>query len=148
MMIGFRQMAQLYIASGVGGILFSSMVSNSNSVGASTADFGIYTGFLAMIFVNWNAFSARPELEQMRCMFLFFVVLIIIINLLTSSGRHSTVDVYGHIGGAITGLLWGFAFFPRVKSGSGESLKKFGLIATPVYFVLFLMLFYTAKKVY
>jgi hypothetical protein len=25
-------------------------------------------------------------------------------------------DTYGHFGGALTGLIWGLAFFPRVKN--------------------------------
>ena len=53
-MIGFKQMAALYFASAIGGNLFSGYCNpNNRSVGASTADFGIFTGMLAMIFVNW-----------------------------------------------------------------------------------------------
>jgi membrane associated rhomboid family serine protease len=53
-------MAALYFASGIGGNLFSSYVHPSDkSVGASTADFGIFTGMLAMIIINWSAFNAN-----------------------------------------------------------------------------------------
>ena len=41
----------------VGGNLFSSAISKSPSVGASTAIMGILTGALAMLFVNWQAFN-------------------------------------------------------------------------------------------
>ena len=52
-MVGFKHMAALYIVSGIGGNLFSAMCTDSRSVGASTADFGILTGILAMLFANW-----------------------------------------------------------------------------------------------
>lgn len=58
LMIGFKQMAAVYIVSGFGGILFSSLLRDAQSVGASTADFGIFTGLLAIILVNWSAFEA------------------------------------------------------------------------------------------
>jgi len=47
----------------IGGNLFSSMLSDSTSVGASTSDFGILTALLAMILVNWNAFNSSQQLE-------------------------------------------------------------------------------------
>jgi rhomboid protease GluP len=56
-MIGFNQMAKLYIVSGVGGNLFSAFCRDDRSVGASTADFGILAGLLAMILVNWHSFD-------------------------------------------------------------------------------------------
>ena len=59
-MVGFKHMAMVYFASGIGGNLISSMVTDGYSVGASTSDFGIFTGLLAMVFVNWNAFNASP----------------------------------------------------------------------------------------
>ena len=56
-MVGFKQMAAIYFASGIGGNIFSALCVDSDSVGASTADFGILTGLLAMIIVNWHAFD-------------------------------------------------------------------------------------------
>ena len=58
-MIGFKQMAAVYFISGIGGNLFSSMMSDLSSVGASTSVFGILSGQVAMVVVNWQAFSAN-----------------------------------------------------------------------------------------
>ena len=58
-MVGFGQMAGVYLISGFGGILFSSLLRDKRSVGASTADFGIFTGMLAVILVNWGAFDGN-----------------------------------------------------------------------------------------
>ena len=46
------------------------------------------------------------------------LVLMIILNLSFVGGGNSVYksDMNGHIGGAITGLIWGLAFFPRVKN--------------------------------
>ena len=51
-------MALLYFSSGIGGNLLSVLCVKTNSVGASTAINGILTGLLAIVLVNWNAFSA------------------------------------------------------------------------------------------
>jgi len=63
LMVGFKHTAALYFMSGIGGNMFSAFCSNGNSIGASTADFGILTGLLAMILVNWFEFSKSPQLE-------------------------------------------------------------------------------------
>ena len=114
-MIGFKQMAKLYIFSAIGGNLFSAVCTNERSVGASTADFGILTGILAMIFANWSAFDGSQQLEQTRCMLVFMVVLMIVLNFALSSEQPGKTDTSGHLGGAITGMLWGLAFFPRSR---------------------------------
>ena len=123
-MIGFKQTAAIYIASGIGGNLFSAVCQNGKSVGASTADFGILTGLLSMIFVNWKAFDGNSQLETARCMLLFMIIFMIVINLLMGAAQAGTVDSTGHIGGALCGLFWGFAFFPRVANPTAIKLKK------------------------
>jgi len=62
-MIGFTQIACVYLASGIGGNLFSSFFSRKKSVGASTAINGVVTSLLAMIIVNWHAMSGNQQLE-------------------------------------------------------------------------------------
>jgi len=70
-----------------------------------------------------------------------FVIIALVFNLLMIG---STVDGYGHLGGAITGFLWGMAFLPRVKT-SGPNNKKIGLIGLVVFFVLFATLLFTIR---
>jgi len=79
-------------------------------------------------------------------MLIFVVILMIVLNLLMGLGQPGTVDSTGHIGGGITGLFWGFAFFPRVNSSYGNKMRKAGLGLTLVWFLLFLILFYTTKR--
>mmetsp|Transcript_8931 Transcript_8931/g.15128 ORF Transcript_8931/g.15128 Transcript_8931/m.15128 type:complete len:174 (+) Transcript_8931:347-868(+) len=115
-MVGFNHTMATYIVSGIGGNIFSAYCSDANSVGASTSINGLLTGVFAMITINWSAFSGNQQLEQMRCILLFFIVFAIVINLMI---QDEGTDSWGHLGGAITGLLWGMAFFPRVKTLSG-----------------------------
>lgn len=48
----------------------------------------------------------------------------------------SNIDYLGHLGGAITGFVWGLAFMPRVAGPSGEKMKKVGLGLTVLFFGL------------
>ena len=141
-------MAGLYFASAVGGTLFSIMLSDSCSVGASTAGFGILTGILALLFVNWSAFNGNPQLEQTRCILVAMVIFFILINLMMGAGSQgNSIDTYGHLGGALAGLFWGMACFPReTRNQTGQSLRKWGLGRTSVFFSLQIILFYTVKK--
>ena len=61
-MVGFVPTCLVYIISGIGGNLFSSACnfSNNDSVGASTAINGLLTGMLAVVVVNWSAFTGNP----------------------------------------------------------------------------------------
>lgn len=115
-MVGFKHMAISYVISGIGGNIFSSVISSSNSIGCSTSVCGILTGALSMLFINWQAFNGNEQLEQTRCILMFFLLIMIILNLSIVSTRSSVYpsDTYGHLGGAITGLIWGLAFFPRI----------------------------------
>ena len=69
----------------------------------------------------------------------------IIINLLMSIGKDNYVDITGHIGGALCGLFWGMAFFPRVNHPSALKLKKVGLVLISLFFILFTTLFFTVR---
>jgi membrane associated rhomboid family serine protease len=55
--IGPFKMMQLYIGSSVGGVLFTCLISNNDSVGASIACFGILAGIVSVIFnyfLSWR----------------------------------------------------------------------------------------------
>lgn len=54
-----------------------------------------------------------------------------------------TVDVNGHLGGMMTGLFWGMAFFPRTPSPSGMKLRMWGLILLSIFFSVQLACLFT-----
>ena len=109
--LGPIRIGMLYIVSGIGGNAFSCLCSNDMSVGASTAIFGLFGGMLAMVIVNWKALDRNPEI---RCCLIFFIVFILVFSLLFSysssigiNGTYTNVDIFGHIGGFLTGLFFG-----------------------------------------
>ena len=73
-----------------------------------------------MLFINWRSFDGNEQLEQTRCILMFILLIMIVLNLaiVGSSSAAYPADTYGHLGGAITGLIWGLAFFPRVENES------------------------------
>lgn len=69
-------------------------------------------------------------------MLLFVIILLVFLNTLMGAGSGSNVDYLGHLGGAITGFVWGMAFMPRVASPTGATMKKVGIALTVVFFGL------------
>ena len=125
--------------------MFSSNINDDRSIGASTADQGIMTGLLAMIIVNWSAFSGNPQLEMQRCMLVAMITIMILFGYTMSYQSSGTVDTMGHLGGSMAGLFWGFAFFPRVRSQAGLNLRKVGLGLVALFYGLQIILFFTVR---
>ena len=82
-------------------------------------------------------------------MLIFFSVFVILINLLFGVGQigmDTRINNYAHIGGGLSGFAWGFAFFPRVRSQSGETMRKVGWVLVALFFLLQFILFYTVRE--
>ena len=75
-------------------------------------------------------------------MFVLLIMIILNLTIVGSSNRVYATDTYGHLGGALTGLIWGLAFFPRVKNPQSMKLKKIGRIIVISYFFLFTLLLF------
>ncbi|XP_071737847.1 RHOMBOID-like protein 1 [Rutidosis leptorrhynchoides] len=102
---GFVRIGLLYVISGLGGSLLSSLFNRRTiSVGASGALFGLLGAMLSELLTNWtiyvNKFASITTL-----------VLIILINLMVGILPH--VDNFAHIGGFITGFFLGFILLAR-----------------------------------
>ena len=52
--IGTKQIAFIYIISGIGGNLLSANISDVIGVGASTSFFGIIGAYLGFLVLNWK----------------------------------------------------------------------------------------------
>ena len=77
------------------------------------------------------------------------LIIVIFLNLVSiGAGGTSTdsTDYVGHAGGAITGLLWGLGFLPRVRNDYTSKLKLWGMMFTASFFILFFCLFYLTDK--
>jgi len=108
---GRQRYLGLFILSGFGGNVISFMFSPSQSLGSSTAIFGLLGAQGVLIYQNREIFGniARRALSQ--------VILIAVVNLII--GLTPGIDNWGHIGGLIGGTL--FAWF------GGPLLQRQGL---------------------
>ena len=108
---GHRRYLGLFLLSGFAGNVISFMFSPHQSLGSSTAIFGLLGAEGVLIYQNREIFGniARQALSQ--------VVIIAVVNLII--GLTPGIDNWGHIGGLIGGTL--FAWF------GGPLLQKQGL---------------------
>ena len=74
---------------------------------------------------------------------MFVIILMILLNFLMTFGADGTVDGYGHLGGAITGLIWGMAFFPRERTDAGNKIRTVGMACTGIWFSVMIICFFT-----
>ena len=106
--IGFGKMSFLYLITGFGGNLLSSVINPvAYGVGASTAVFGLVGFYVAYIFTNWQYMSRDGKFGQ-KIFLIVFTSFLILLNLNIGPGSDKTVDNWGHLGGLITGILAGF----------------------------------------
>ncbi|KAL5575688.1 hypothetical protein UlMin_017387 [Ulmus minor] len=109
---GFFRIGVLYVLSGFGGSLLSTMNLNPSrpiiSVGASGALFGLLGAMLSELITNWTIYANK-------CAALFSLVIVIVLNL--AFGLLPNVDNSAHIGGFIAGFLLGFILLMRPQYG-------------------------------
>lgn len=83
---------------------------DEQTVGASTAIFGILGGFIAYLIINWTALQRfGPIRSTLTCI----IGIIIVFSLLFSIG--SNIDIFAHVGGLVGGLLISMAILPGME---------------------------------
>ncbi|KAF8413114.1 hypothetical protein HHK36_001090 [Tetracentron sinense] len=106
---GFVRIGVVYLWSGFGGSILSSLfIQNNISVGASGALFGLLGAMLSELITNWSIYTDKAAA-------LFTLVAIIAINLAIGILPH--VDNFAHIGGFMSGFLFGFVMLLRPQFG-------------------------------
>ena len=58
------------------------------------------------------------------------------------SDSYADIDYLGHVGGAMGGLFYGLAFFPRAPTVSGAKTRMAGMFLFGLFFIMFGLLFY------
>lgn len=115
-MVGNLKMMYIWVLSGLAGVLFSSLLDDNPSVGASTSLMGIMGGFLAFLTINWKALKNQ---ETSRCMLLIIIILVLVIQL--SIGLSAVnADNYGHLGGLIFGYFLTLPVISILPSEAGR----------------------------
>jgi rhomboid protease GluP len=102
----------LYLIGGLWGNTLSFLISPYESLGASTAIFGLIAAEGVFVYKNRHLLgpSARPMLTN--------IALVVVINLML--GLLPGIDNWGHLGGLLGGLY--FAWFAGPAYGIGEDL--------------------------
>ncbi|GAA4460302.1 hypothetical protein GCM10023093_02700 [Nemorincola caseinilytica] len=112
-----------YLLTGIcAGLLSIAVHTNSVGVGASGAIFGMYGVFLSMLTTSHIQKTLR---KTMMRSILFFVVY----NLL--AGLQGNTDNAAHIGGLLSGIAIGYAYYPDIarKSSHKNQLLLTGILA-------------------
>jgi len=108
-MVGHWRFFVIYMLSGIMGNLasFAFGANNVISAGASTSLFGMFAAFLALgLIYHENRF-----LRELGKSFLGLIAINLLMDL-TMSG----IDIWGHVGGAVGGLLLGYALgLPKIS---------------------------------
>ena len=97
---GHGRFTALYFVSAFGGNVLSFVLSKSNSLGSSTAIFGLLAANLVLMLSNKEFFGENFRPIIMNLVFLLFI------NLSIGLMPGSSIDNFGHLGGLIAG---GFA---------------------------------------
>lgn len=122
----------LYLLSGIGGNLMSFAFGSSASLsaGASTSLFGLFGLYITLGLI----FRKNEVIRQWAQQFL----LLIILNLGTDIFMGG-IDIWGHIGGALTGCLLGFVIsVPQMQN----SLSRLGRIISIVILLVLAVVLY------
>ncbi|KAJ3425756.1 rhomboid-like protein [Anaeramoeba flamelloides] len=139
---GTKNTAIIYIVSGVGGNLLSTIMGwEYISVGASGAICGLFGARLIEIIVTWNKTQ-----EQIRKINLIQCVLVLI--LVTVIGLIGSIDFGAHFGGVLYGIAVSSVLFAENydQPTKKKKLKIFGYVFLSLLTVLFVILIGTVTR--
>jgi rhomboid protease GluP len=97
------------------------------SAGASGAIFGMYGVFLAMLTTNLIEKSVRKAL---------FVSIGVFILYNLGNGMQSGIDNAAHIGGLVSGLIIGYAFYPSLSKPQNRKLANSSMAVVTVVIII------------
>ncbi len=99
---GHLRFGLLYLVSAFGGNVLSFVLGKYNSLGASTATFGLLTAEAVFIWQNRDFFANRGRNNLVN------IAMILALNLMIGLSAGTVIDNWGHLGGAIAGLFFAF----------------------------------------
>lgn len=103
---GHRRFLVLYVLSGFAGNVFSFLFSPANSLGSSTAIFGLLAAQAVFLYKNKKLFGSSAQRA------LGNVVLVAVLNLWI--GLSPGIDNWGHLGGLVGGALFSWFAGPQL----------------------------------
>ncbi|MEL7625308.1 MAG: rhomboid family intramembrane serine protease [Anaerolineaceae bacterium] len=109
----------LYFVSAFGGNVLSFVLGKYNSLGASTAMFGLLTAEAMFVWQNRDFFANRGRRNLIN------IVTILALNLMIGLSSGGVIDNWGHLGGAVAGLFFAFMAGTRWKIERVDGLPAF-----------------------
>lgn len=103
--MGHLRFLMLYLVSGFAGNVFSFYFTDANSLGASTAVFGLLAAEGIFLYLNKGLFGQRAQKALSN------IVMVAAVNLFI--GMSPGIDNWGHIGGLLGGLVFAWFGGPR-----------------------------------
>ena len=103
--MGHARFLLLYLVSGFAGNVFSFFFTDANSLGASTAVFGLLAAEGVFLYLNKDLFGKRAQRALSN------ILMVAAVNLFI--GMSPGIDNWGHIGGMIGGLIFAAMGGPR-----------------------------------
>ncbi len=103
--MGHLRFLMLYLVSGFAGNVFSFYFSDANSLGASTAIFGLLAAEGVFLYLNKGLFGQRAKKALSN------IIMVAGVNLLI--GMSPGIDNWGHIGGLLGGIIFAWFGGPR-----------------------------------
>ncbi len=103
--MGHARFLLLYLAGGFAGNVFSFFFTDANSLGASTAIFGLLAAEGIFLYLNKKLFGQRAQKALSN------IVMVAAVNLMI--GLSPGIDNWGHIGGLLGGLIFAWFGGPR-----------------------------------
>ena len=103
--MGHLRFLMLYLVSGFAGNVFSFYFTGANSLGASTAVFGLLAAEGVFLYLNKGLFGQRAQRALRN------IVMVAGVNLFI--GLSPGIDNWGHIGGLLGGLIFAWFGGPR-----------------------------------
>ena len=113
---GWFRVLLIYVTSGVGGNLLSSIfVPYSPTCGADGPVYGLLGVLLVELLQSWQVVD-NPGTELCKLMFVIFISLLV--------GTLPYIDNFAHIGGFIFGILSAYLFLPYITFGKLDAGRK------------------------
>lgn len=132
-LIGHTRFFLVYMLSGIFGNLWSFAFGSSNSIsaGASTSLFGIFAAFIIL----GQIYKHHPGIKYMSRNMTLLILMNLVMNLFDSG-----VDIMGHFGGALGGLLvMMIVGVPSNRLGFNENIDWKKRVIALVFFVVLLV---------
>jgi len=106
--LGYPRFLMIYFFSGIAGVFASFLFTATPSLGASGAIFGLIGALAVFLYRHYHLFGAAGR------NMLYNVVFIIILNLVISVSVPE-IDLWGHVGGLVTGSVLAWVLAPVWK---------------------------------